>query len=170
MQSLDYTFTTTTGYIISIIEDAITGTRVTAKYRGEGNISINKVSAPGAVPSNLQHLNIFINITAPETLEIEWAYIEIPYNETALNGIDEAGLRIYWWTSAEWKICNNTNVDTERNIVWANVTHLTIFAPMAEKAAEAPQAPVNWLLYIGIAAIVIILAVSLAFWKKKRKP
>ncbi|MDI6856690.1 MAG: hypothetical protein QMD21_07920, partial [Candidatus Thermoplasmatota archaeon] len=68
----------------------------------------------------------------------------------------------------EWKLCNNTGVDTENNIVWANVTELTIFAPMAEKLAEAP-APVNWFLYVGIAAIIVILAASLTVVVKRRK-
>ncbi|MDI6708853.1 MAG: hypothetical protein QME47_07210, partial [Candidatus Thermoplasmatota archaeon] len=77
-------------------------------------------------------------------------------------------LRVYYWTGTEWKLYNNTGVDTENNIVWANVTELTIFAPMAEEI-EAVQ-PINWLLYIGIIAIVIILVVAvvvIAHLKKK---
>ncbi|MDI6855391.1 MAG: hypothetical protein QMD21_01210 [Candidatus Thermoplasmatota archaeon] len=75
---------------------------------------------------------------------------------------------MYYWTGSEWKKCNNTNVDTERNVVWANVTHLTIFAPMAEKISAEPMAPA-WMLYTGIVAIIVLLAVSFAVIAKKRK-
>ncbi|MDI6887458.1 MAG: hypothetical protein QMC98_02300, partial [Candidatus Thermoplasmatota archaeon] len=81
---------------------------------------------------------------------------------------NEATLKMYYWTGTEWKLCNNTGVDPVNNIVWANVTELTIFAPMAEEI-EAVQ-PINWLLYIGIIAIVIILVVAvvvIAHLKKK---
>jgi len=55
--------------------------------------------------------------------------------------------------------------------VYANVTHLTIFAPMAESAAVTPTTPVNWALYGGVVAviaIVIIAAAAVVVTKKKK--
>ena len=60
-------------------------------------------------------------------------------------------------------------MDTTNNVVYANVTHLTIFAPMAEKSAEVVPAT-NWLLYVSpLFAFIIIVAVGVAVVLRKKK-
>ncbi|MEW6070391.1 MAG: hypothetical protein AB1485_07225 [Candidatus Thermoplasmatota archaeon] len=106
-------------------------------------------------------------------MSINWIYIEVPYDDALLpKDVKEGNLRLYYWneTSSKWESCakiGRTSVDPDRNIVWANVTHLTILAPMAEKVAEV--APVNWLLYIGIPVIIVIVAVSFAIVARTKR-
>lgn len=148
--------------IIQIIPEQTTGANITAGYTGSGLLNVSVV-APPALPPELVGIGIYINVTAPTTMSVEWAYIEIPYDPNTLPaGVKEAELRMYYWAGAEWKKCNNTGVDMVNNIVWANVTHLTIFAPMAEKVSEAPVPPTNLFLYIGIAVIVAIIVLACA--------
>jgi hypothetical protein len=157
-------------YTTKVVEDVLTGVKVKFSYRGFGNISITKVSPPGAIPANLQDINLFVEITAPTTMQIDWAYIEIPYNETNLPGeINETQLKMYYWTGNAYEKCPEADVDINNNIVWANVTHLTIFAPMAEKVKEEVSAPLSWFVYAGIIAVVVIIAVSLAVIRKKKR-
>ncbi|MEW6070334.1 MAG: Ig-like domain-containing protein, partial [Candidatus Thermoplasmatota archaeon] len=158
--------------IVRFIPTPITGANITAGYTGLGLPNVSVEVAPPPHP-NLIGLGIYINITAPETIALSWLYIEIPYDENLLpNGIKEEDLKLYYWneTSGKWECCDKigtTGVDTVRNIVWANVTHLTIFAPMAEKIVEAP--PVSWLLYIGIIAIVIIIVIAVVIARVRKK-
>ncbi|MCG2826795.1 MAG: fibronectin type III domain-containing protein, partial [Thermoplasmatales archaeon] len=149
-----------------LFEDPDTGTKVNIKYTGTGSLSIVNVSQPGTIPAKMQSIGVFIEITTPPSISTEWAYIEIPYDSNALPaGVKEAGLRMYYWTGIEWKKCDNTGVDTDNNVVWANVTHFTIFAPMAEKTA----APVSLLPYIIIFAITIVLIGAGLGFKMMRK-
>jgi len=161
---------TVTQIVTESFEDPDTGTNVTAQYTGTGAINIASASSPGTPPSGMHGVNIFVNITVPETMTVEWMYIEIPYNESMLPaGVDESKLRLFYWTDTGWEKCENTNVDTTNNVVYANVTHLTIFAPMAEKSSEVVPAT-NWLLYVGpLFAFVIIIAVGVTVVLRKKK-
>ncbi|MDI6856676.1 MAG: hypothetical protein QMD21_07850, partial [Candidatus Thermoplasmatota archaeon] len=115
-------------------------------------------------PENLRNITcIEVTITG----KLTYVNITIEYSDEDVKGLNEATLKMYYWTGTEWKLCNNTGVDTENNIVWANVTELTIFAPMAEKVVAAP--PVNWLLYMGIIVIIMVALVATGIGIKRRK-
>jgi hypothetical protein len=65
------------------------------------------------------------------------AYIEITYSADDIpKGSHESTLRLYYWDEQThaWQKINETGVDTERKVLWARVSHLTIFAPHVEKA------------------------------------
>ena len=135
-----------------------------------GTINATSAVLPQAPPKNLHYIGILVNVTITGTLT--YANITIKYNEGDVAGIDESKLRMHYWDGSQWQRCNNTGVDTDNNIVWANVTHLTIFAPMAERVSAvvgSAPAPVNLFLYAGIAAVIVILAVSLIVIMKRRK-
>ncbi|MDI6856169.1 MAG: hypothetical protein QMD21_05250, partial [Candidatus Thermoplasmatota archaeon] len=159
-ESMEYYFTITIA-LRKVIEDR----EVNVIGIGNGTVNIEAVGLPHSLPEKLQNITcIEVTITG----ELTYINITIKYSDEDVKGLNEATLKMYYWTGTEWKLCNNTGVDTENNIVWANVTELTIFAPMAEEI-EAVQ-PINWLLYIGIIAIVIILVVAvvvIAHLKKK---
>ncbi|MBU4190428.1 MAG: hypothetical protein KJ886_05490 [Candidatus Thermoplasmatota archaeon] len=162
---------TVTQLVTETFEDPDTGTTATVQYTGTGTINITSTLSPGTPPSGMHGINVFVEVTVPETMTVEWVYIEVPYSEDDLpSGVDESKLRLFYWTDTGWEKCENTGVDTVNNIVWANITHLTIFAPMAEKTA-APTTPVNWALYGGVVAviaIVIIAAAAVVVTKKKK--
>ncbi|MEW6069929.1 MAG: PKD domain-containing protein, partial [Candidatus Thermoplasmatota archaeon] len=164
-KSADYHF------IITIAVRAIIDNReVNVVGIGNGTVSIEPATMPQSPPENLRSITC-IKVTITGTLT--YVNITIRYTEDDVAGLNESTLIMYYWDAIEgkWKSCNeigSTGVDVENNIVWANVTSLTIFAPMAEKVVEVLPAPVNWLLYVGVTAIVII-AVSLIVVAKKRK-
>ena len=163
---------TVTQIVTETVEDPDTGTNVTARYTGTGTITVASASSPGAPPSTIISINIFVEVTAPTTMSVTWVYIVVPYNESDLPaGVDELYLRLYYWnvTENKWMICDNTGVDTTNNVVYANVTHFTIFAPMAEVSAEVVPAT-NWLLYVSpLFAFIIIVAVGVAVVLRKKK-
>jgi ribosomal protein L40E len=104
-----------------------------------GIVNIDETSDPSTEPTE-GALGIFVNITTTMVLWA-WANIELNYSETALpESMDKSSIRLYYWAisnidttgneSGEWKLCANQGADITRNLVWANVTHLTIFAPI----------------------------------------
>ncbi|MCG2825184.1 MAG: PKD domain-containing protein, partial [Thermoplasmatales archaeon] len=152
----EHTSTATTITIkAATITEPTTGAIITAQYTGTGNVSAASASSPGAAPSGKVGIGKFVEVTAPATLNITWVYIKIPYTAADIPaGANESSLKMYYWTGSEWAVCTNTGVDTVNKFVWANVTHLTIFAPMAESAAVTPTTPVNWALYGGVVAVI----------------
>ena len=106
------------------------------------------------------------------------AFITMQYNDSDVAGIDEDTLRMYYWNEIAngWIIIEDSGVWANNNTVWANVTHLTIFAPMGEKITEgAPSTEeiiptTNWTLYIGtFAAIIMVIGVTVAVLHKRKK-
>ncbi|NIO44015.1 MAG: PKD domain-containing protein [Candidatus Aenigmarchaeota archaeon] len=86
---------------------------------------ISNVSNPSAIATNLT-IASFVNITPK--CSIDWAYIQIYYNESKVV-VDESTLRMYYWntTIPDWVLIPNSGVNTIENYVWANITHFTIF-------------------------------------------
>jgi hypothetical protein len=165
-KSIEYHFT-----IMPTVTTTVAGKEVSVTGAWTGTINVTSVAPPQAPPENLKYIGLYVNVTIIGTLT--YANITIKYNESDIAGIEESKLRMYYWnvTENKWKLCENTGVDTANNIVWANVTHLTIFAPMVEKVAEAPPLPTNLFLYIGLAVIatVIVLAAAGIGIKRKKK-
>ena len=144
---------------------------VTVTYVGSGKVTIKKVTVtPQAPPANVKHIGIFIEIDTTGT--VHDAFITIKYNDSDVVDIDASKLRMYYWneTISEWVLIEDSGVWTNNNTVWARISHFTIFAPMAEKTAAGP-APISWLIWAGvIGAVIIIIVISLATAKRKKKP
>jgi hypothetical protein len=54
--------------------------------------------------------------------------VSVPYDENALGGIDESSLRLYYWNRQAWIVEPNTTVDTAKNLLYAKITHFSIWA------------------------------------------
>jgi len=69
------------------------------------------------------------------------AYYHYTDDEVSAAGIDEESLRMYYWDRSEnvWRGCIESGVDVENNFVYADVYHLTTFAPMT--ADTTPPEP-----------------------------
>jgi len=79
-------------------------------------------------------IGIYVDITVVGG-DLVWVNITLTYG-TLPEGVDETTLQLYYWDGARWIRAENTGVDPETNTVWANVTHLTIFAPKAEQSMD----------------------------------
>jgi len=163
--------TATSGKIISRVKNAtVSGHDVSVVYRGPATLWIK--SAPSSTPpTGVSDIGIFIDISGAATN----VFITIRYTDSDVSGIDESKLRMYYWngTTNEWVLIEDSGVWENNKTVWANVDHLTIFAPMAEKTAAGKKvAPVSLLSYIIIFVVAIILiSAGIGVKKiKKKKP
>jgi methanogen extracellular protein (TIGR04279 family) len=83
----------------------------------------------------------FVTFTENSNLSqtMEYAYIFLDYEDSALNGLAETDLRIYWYNenSNAWvylegpgnpSFCLETGQNTTENYIWAKVTHFSTYA------------------------------------------
>ena len=107
----------------------------------EGDVTITTSTATQPDADDPDAIGLYLNITKTGTGTLHWMLITVNYNELP-DGIAPEKLRIFYWDEAtsEWKRAENSGVDTVGKKVWANVTHLTIFAPrQAEGDITAPS-------------------------------
>lgn len=119
-----------------------------------------------------------VDITSPGYYE--WIYIEISYSDEDIKDLDLNTLAIYYYneSSDTWMRCERTGVDAERNVVWANVTHLTIFAAIGKALSkdsdsqETHRSPLSpWIISTIIVIIMIPpLLLYFAVIQKKKHP
>ncbi|UCH90160.1 MAG: right-handed parallel beta-helix repeat-containing protein [Thermoplasmata archaeon] len=122
-----------------------------------------------------EHIGIFIKIEIPEDIEWDWLYLEFEYDPALLpEDFDENDLELFYFDekTQQWVKCTETGVDKDRHVVYANVTHLTIFAPMAESSEAASSEPeeeetgesagigVNMMVILALVAVVFIIALA----------
>lgn len=162
-------FTGTVGEIITRVKNAtVSGHDVNVVYHGPATLQVES-APPSDPPKGMSSIGIFIDISGAATN----VFITIKYDDSDVSGIDASKLRMYYWngTRNEWVLIEESGVWENNNTVWANVEHLTIFAPMAEKVTEAPAPPTNLFLYTGIAIIaaVIVLACAAIGIKRRKK-
>jgi len=160
----------------TLTSTTVEGKDVTVIYNGTGTLTVrsatlSEIEIPKKnLPSGMVHIGIFIEIDTTGT--VHDAFITIKYNDSDVVDIDASKLRMYYWneTISEWVLIEDSGVWTNNNTVWARISHFTIFAPMAEKTAAGP-APISWLIWAGvIGAVIIIIVISLATAKRKKKP
>ncbi|MGC8885441.1 MAG: hypothetical protein ACP5KK_03050, partial [Candidatus Nanoarchaeia archaeon] len=101
------------------------------------NIGLKGVSAPPGDPDGYRNISKYVNATyTSETGEGSWLFLNVSYNDSDLNGIDESTLHISKYNDSGWEtncsvFAENCRVDTANNIVYANITNFgSIFAPL----------------------------------------
>jgi hypothetical protein len=120
---------------------------------------------------DLDHIGVFMKIEIPSSAEWDWIIIESNYNLALLpTGVNEEDLAMFYFDEAlgAWVKCENTWVDTASKKVFANVTHLTIFAPMADSSGASDQpddsggddAGLSMLMILGLVAVVFVIALA----------
>ncbi|MDP6155895.1 MAG: PKD domain-containing protein [Candidatus Thermoplasmatota archaeon] len=127
----------------------------------------------GDSPTGFKDLGVFVEITF--TGDLIWIRIEVPYDESALPAdVEESSLKLYYWNTATnaWEVIEGSTVDTDANIVWANVTHLTIFAPMGavrEVSGESTEESSNTYMIVIFAVVLGLLVVILLLFASRKK-
>jgi hypothetical protein len=113
---------------------------VTGAVTGDLTLSISKVDNPDKGPSDARFMGLFAEIKGVGSGQPVWANISFTYTDALLGHLNETGLRIYWWDplGLTWTTVDDTGVRADKNVVWANVTHLTIFAPRAQDMPVIP--------------------------------
>jgi len=129
-----------------------------ASIRGPGDLDVSLTTDPSGGDRADIGLFFTVEIDDPDA-NVTWVSIEVHYGDLPA-GIKARDLRIFHWDAIDerWRYAGITGVDIDGGYVWANLTHLTIFAPMEIPEEEDDKSLVP---FLGI-AVVIILAVFLA--------
>lgn len=98
-------------------------------------IGIKGVDNPPEDPSNKKNIGKFVNIT--NVTENSWISINVSYDDEDLDSVDENSLRL-WNYNETWKEVQGSNVDTDENRVFANISSFSIFAPLGNIQQEMP--------------------------------
>ncbi len=115
------------------------------------NILLKGVSALPKDPDGYRNISKYVNATyTSETGEGSWLFLNISYNDSDIIGVNESTLRIskYNETRGAWEtncsvFAESCGVDTENNIVYANITDFgSIFAPLSLLGGPLPAVPV----------------------------
>jgi hypothetical protein len=90
----------------------------------------------------------YVDINAsPEILNnLSEIYIEVSYDPARLPaGTDETKLKLYLWdvASGTWKAVEGSGVDTVRKVVFATLTHLSIYGAFGAVTPTPPSTPVG---------------------------
>jgi len=145
--------------------NASLGVNVTVQSAAPISINIANTTDPNfAIGGTNGTIGIFANITADASFD--WVYIQIYYNESALS-VNETTLRMHYWNSTlgNWTVISNSGVNTVANYVWANVTHLTVFTGIGERARIVGDVNGD-----GIVDVFDLIKVAIAFGSKPSDP
>lgn len=134
------------------------------------------------IPEEFISTGIYLNIEKDESFDFETLRIEVEYDRDALpEGVDEESLRLFRYNDAtgSWDELSPGGVDTEKQVVWAELTRFSLFAVFANNKAfevtpvkeddpleedAAPGAAVlksgSPIYYYLLAAVIIALAVA----------
>lgn len=113
---------------------------VNAAMRGDLTLNITRVNSPDKGPTDARFLGIFAEVRTIGSGQLIWANISFSYNDAMLGTLSASELRMYWWDAQgnTWMTIDDTGVIPGSKMVWANVTHLTVFAPRAQTMPVVP--------------------------------
>jgi len=113
---------------------------VNAAVRGDLTLNVTKTSNPDKGPADARFLGIFSDVRGIGDGQLIWANISFTYTDAMLGTLSASELRMYWWDTLgnSWIMVDDTGVIPGSKTVWANVTHLTVFAPRAQTMPVVP--------------------------------
>ncbi|MCI0497108.1 MAG: hypothetical protein L0Z54_02285, partial [Thermoplasmata archaeon] len=127
---------------------------------GTGSMSASLATDPSGGKG--AHVGIFIEVDVdPFDANVTWANVTI-FPGDLMPGIERSRLHIHYWDAVggQWHPAERTGPNVREGYVWANVTHLTIFAPMLEPREAGRDADMLPLVLVAGAVIAfIVLAV-----------
>lgn len=165
----------------NLVTTIVKGHEVTVEYLGNGTVTIEPAKLVPELPNATKDIGIFFDIKAEG--EVEDLYITVKYSDEELGEVNEAQLRMYCYLdpgdfelldpgnfTGRWVRVKQSGVDPYNNIVWAKVSHLTIFAPLAEEIAKPGREGSAWLLYGagGATALAISIIIIFIFFRRRK--
>ncbi|UCH89500.1 MAG: hypothetical protein JSV49_02300 [Thermoplasmata archaeon] len=134
----------------SINIDFVGESTASIEYGGQGETSVEPIQErfldrysidEDSFGDDFENIGQFILIMPVGDTDVKWVNITIQYDPDKLpSDFSEENFKIYYFDedTEKWVECEITGVDTENHLIYANVTHLTIFAPMAESGGGGP--------------------------------
>ena len=113
----------------------------TISFTFGNGIAVKSVSvAPPSPPAGRSTIDTYVNITS--LTEDSWINLTFLYNTTDVLGLDETTLRV-WRYHDDWSEVPGSYVDTDENVVAANITEFSIFAPAGSPPEQNSQPEVD---------------------------
>jgi len=164
----------TVGSVDTLVQE-LTNDAGTVRAKGTGTLSFvvlteeNLPETVGDIPDGFILTGEYININMNG---IQWVHIKVKYDPADLSDEEQNNIKLYYWdeTAMEWKEADNSVVNTDTNEVTANVTHLTIFAPMTKEAQTTSgddSGNYMWVIFLVI-ILIIILIIYMGFVRTKK--
>ena len=129
----DFTSTDSSGNIIENMAFNSSNSPTTASFVYGGNIAVDSADEIASLPT-YSNVGKFLNITNSSAA---WIFLNISYTQET----NERSLKMYRYNGA-WSLANTTSsinrVDTENNVVYANITSFSTFAPLGIPDVTAP--------------------------------
>jgi len=109
------------------------GNEATVQAGVSGDVTLTSKAGSQPDSEDDDALGVYLEVTMDGTGDLNWVNITIDYDDVP-EGIEPSKLKMYYWDDGneEWFLIENSGVDTVNKFVWANVTHLTIFAARQE--------------------------------------
>jgi hypothetical protein len=108
-------------------------------FTGVGDITINvNVTPPGPAPENMTGIGVYFDITVT-TDNWVWLYITVDYSGFNISAVNETTFALYYWNGTAWALCENTGIDLAEELIYANITHLTVFAVFGERLPDSDR-------------------------------
>ena len=113
---------------------------VTAGVKGNVTLSVQAGVQPDQDDPNA--IGIYLDITKTGDGIITWVFMKVSFTDIP-GGIDPTKLKMYFWdeNDGRWIRIVTSGVNTVDKFVWANVTHLTVFAPRQPTPEEEDTIP-----------------------------
>ena len=151
------------------IKDQFGNVVANVRVSGNGTLYVKKMewnevsSKVDRATGNTLDLGLFLEI---ELEEFDWIYIEIPYSDSDIPpGVDVKSMKLYFWneSASKWEVIEKSGVDLTRKVVWGNITHLTIFAPLAVVEETDVEEGLSSRTVLFAAIIVVLVIMNIVF-------
>ena len=106
---------------------AISRYSTTISFIYDKGIEIKSVTTPEPDPAGMVNISKYVNAT--KVTADSWILLNVSYSNDDVTNVVEDSLRLYHWTGTEWDEVAGSNVNTEENYVYANVTSFSQIAP-----------------------------------------
>ncbi|MBS3073285.1 right-handed parallel beta-helix repeat-containing protein [Candidatus Pacearchaeota archaeon] len=107
----------------------ITSSKISLIYSGD--VAIRDSQTIPEDPSGYSNISEYVNMT---NFTEAWVQLNISYNESLVD--NESALKLLRYNGTEWNEVSGSAVDTINNIIYANITEFSIFAPMEEESSS----------------------------------
>lgn len=105
------------------------------------DVTINTSGAPAADPAGYKNISKYVNVSG--NAGGSWIYMNVSYSAAEVSGLNESLLRMWRYNGSWVQVPGTNSVDTTANIVYANISSFSIFAPMAFNDTTPPSITVN---------------------------
>lgn len=106
---------------------AISSDSTTISFIYDNGIEIKSVTTPEPDPTGKVNISKYVNAT--NVTADSWIFLNVSYFNDDVTNVVEDSLRLYHWTGTEWDAIPGSNVNTEENYAYANVTSFSQIAP-----------------------------------------